>query len=182
MNSIKDKEQVRQLLKILEAQNPIYYLMASTGLYTGLRISDILRIKVRDVRGKNRLYIKTKKTGKVMTIPLNEELIAIYKKYLTREWRDNDFLVKDIKKVNAPLSRQKCWEVLSEAGKGVKNLDDRIGTHTLRKTFGWVSYETSEYSISKVQKLLGHKSEAHTMDYIGITRDELKKVILGIKY
>jgi len=57
-------------------------------------------------------------------------------------------------------------------------ITEAIGTHTLRKTFGYWAYKDGK-DLSLIQKLLNHASPAVTLAYIGITQDELDDVYLG---
>ena len=47
-------------------------------------------------------------------------------------------------------------------------IKERIGTHTLRKTFGYHAYNNG-YDITLIQKLFNHSSQSVTLRYIGIT-------------
>ena len=49
----------------LKVKNERDYLLFMFGIYTGLRISDILKFRVRDVKDKDAIYIREKKTGKI---------------------------------------------------------------------------------------------------------------------
>ena len=52
---------------------------------------------------------------------------------------------------------------------------ENIGTHTMRKTFGYHSFKMG-HDLSQIQSLLNHSSQKETLRYIGITRDQLDKV------
>ena len=52
---IRDTEKVKHIGDYLKEQNEKFYIMYSIGIYSGLRISDILSLKVRDVKGKTAL-------------------------------------------------------------------------------------------------------------------------------
>ena len=58
-------------------------------------------------------------------------------------------------------------------------ITDSIGTHTLRKTFGYWAFK-SGVDITRIQKLLNHSSPGVTLAYIGITQDELDDVYLNL--
>ena len=53
-------------------------------------------------------------------------------------------------------------------------IKQNIGTHTLRKTFGYFHYQ-SNHDIVFLQRLFGHSSALITMRYIGIADEEEKK-------
>ena len=58
-------------------------------------------------------------------------------------------------------------------------IKEKIGTHTLRKTFGYHTYNNG-YDITLIQKLFNHSSPSVTLRYIGITQDELDDVYLSL--
>ena len=78
---MKKKSDIRQMRKYyLENGEYRNFLLLSFGLNTGLRISDILRLKVEDIFDfknrvmKDHIEIKEKKTGKTIIIKINEVL------------------------------------------------------------------------------------------------------------
>ena len=58
-------------------------------------------------------------------------------------------------------------------------IKEKIGTHTLRKTFGYHAYIKTK-NIALIQKLLNHSSPSVTLRYIGITQDDLDNVYLNL--
>ena len=84
---IKDKSVVKNIMKSLEGENQRNAIMFGLGIYCGFRISDILNLKVKDVRRKWNLKIKQQKTGKMINIPLNRELKKLIDEY-TEEMKD----------------------------------------------------------------------------------------------
>ena len=58
---IRDMDTVNDIADYLKSQCYRNYVMFVFGIYSGLRISDILRLRVRDVRGKKDVYIREKK-------------------------------------------------------------------------------------------------------------------------
>lgn len=66
-----------------------------------------------------------------------------------------------------------CAKKLKDAAKAC-GIKQNIGTHTLRKTFGYFHYQ-SNHDIVFLQRLFGHSSALITMRYIGIADEEEKK-------
>ena len=64
VDPIKSREKVKNICKYLKLTNERNYILFMLGIYSGLRISDILKLKVKDVRGKTHFLLKEKKTGK----------------------------------------------------------------------------------------------------------------------
>lgn len=126
---IRDMGTVNDIADYLKSQCYRNYVMFVFGIYSGLRISDILRLRVRDVRGKKDVYIREKKTGKEKSFPINPELRPILNEYI-KDKADYEYLIKSAKGENKAISRQQAYDILSKAGK--KFGISKIGTHTLR--------------------------------------------------
>ena len=82
---IRDMDLVMDLADYLKSNNERDYVLFMFGIYTGLRISDILKFRVRDVKGKDAVYIREKKTGKAF--PDKFRVTASYRRIYFREAR-----------------------------------------------------------------------------------------------
>lgn len=168
---IREKQKVRDIQEYAKRTNERDYIMLITGIYSGLRISDILRLKVSDVRDKRFIYIREKKTNKQNIIEINKFLSKEYKWYcLDKE--DDEYLIKSRESVNKPLCRQRAYQIIKKLGEafGVENL----GTHTLRKTFGYHYYNQSK-DIGTLMKMFNHSDPSITLKYIGVMQDTMNK-------
>lgn len=67
------------------------------------------------------------------------------------------------------LDRNQAYRILNKAAKAL-NLQDKIGTHSLRKTFGYHHYKQFD-NIELLQKIFNHSYSAITLRYIGIEQD-----------
>ena len=61
---IRDMNTVMDIARYLKQNNERDYVMFTTGIYSGLRVSDILKLRVKDVRGKDYIAMREKKTKK----------------------------------------------------------------------------------------------------------------------
>lgn len=75
------------------------------------------------------------------------------------------------------ISRVQAYRILNDAARHI-GITDAIGTHTLRKTFGYHAYQ-SGCDITRIQRLLNHSAPSITLSYIGITKDELDAVYIA---
>lgn len=143
------------------------YILGLLGLNTGLRISDLIKLKVKTIL-QPVPAIKEIKTGKTKRIHLNHLVKQELLKY-TANMQDDDFLFPSQK--GGHISRSQAYRIFNKAAKnaGIQNL--KIGTHTLRKTFGYHYYQQFK-DIATLQKIFNHSSPQVTMRYIGLT-DEL---------
>ena len=128
---IRDKETVIDIAEYLKKDSERNYVMFLFGIYSGLRISDILKFRVRDVKDKSDIVLREKKTGKEKRFPINRDLKKALEQYIVGK-DDYEFLFKNPHE-NKPITRQQAYNILSDAGK--KFGIEKIGTHTLRKTF-----------------------------------------------
>lgn len=90
------------------------------------------------------------------------------------------------KGVNRPITRQQAYRIINNAAEllGIVERNDKgnlihgeIGTHTLRKTFGYHSFKNGT-SLELLMDLFNHSSKTQTLRYIGITEDQKKEVYL----
>lgn len=165
---IRDLKKLEKLKSVLGHQNARDRMLFLTGIHTGLRISDILKLRVRDVQGTH-IRIKEKKTGKMIRRLINPTLRRELNKYIDGK-NGRVVLFPSRNGVNKPLTRSGAYKMLRRAAAEVGI--DEIGTHTMRKTFGYHMY-LKDGKLGRLQMLLNHSSEAVTMRYIGITQDEL---------
>lgn len=180
---IRDKKQLDNMKRYLKEKNKRDWLLFVLGINSGLRISDLLKLKVSDVKDKDRVTLREEKTGKVKDFPLSENCRKAVAEYLKGETLTADCpLFYSRKKDKAgnykPISRQQAYEILTEAARAV-GIKDAIGTHTLRKTFGYWAYKAG-YDITRIQQLMNHSSPSVTLRYIGITKDELDSVYINL--
>ena len=175
---IRDIDIVNDIMDYLKAGNERDYVLFSFGIYSGLRISDILKLRVRDVRNKKHIYMREKKTGKERRFIISKELKNIFDNYIKNK-KDYEYLFVSRKGLNKPITRQRAYMILKDAGKrfGVES----IGTHSLRKTFGYFLYSQTK-DILVVKEVLGQSDVSITRRYIGLTQDDKDKLVKGLSY
>jgi integrase len=170
---IRDKEKIEQMkveLRKVEYKNYFLFVM---GINTGLRISDLLPLKVEDVKNKRHIIIVEKKTGKEKRFLINPMLkkeidLYVYGKY------DHQYLFESNRGYNHPISRIQAYRVLTAAAK--KCGLSEVGTHTCRKTFGYWHYKTYK-DVAILQDIFNHSSPSITLKYIGINQDVKDRTI-----
>ncbi|WP_154663207.1 site-specific integrase [Bacillus massiliigorillae] len=169
---IRDLNKIAAMKGILKNQHYRNYFLFLLGINTGLRISDLLGLKVSDVKGKSHLILNEKKTGKYKRFKLNENLQTHISQYI-RQLHDDDFLFKSLRGSKA-IKRVQAWKILNKAAREV-NITE-IGTHTLRKTFGYHFYQKYK-DIAILQEIFNHSSPSVTMRYIGINQDIIDEAV-----
>lgn len=140
------------------------------GINSGLRVSDIPGLNVCDVPGKSFLENREKKTGKYKRFPLNKKLCKLIGEY-TDGMVNSDKPLFTGKKLGK-LHRSQVYRFLNDACRAVGITDINIGTHTMRKSFGYFFYK--QYNdVVLLQKILNHSSPSITLRYIGIAQEEI---------
>lgn len=165
---IRNKKDVEKVERYLEKQNKRDHLIFVFGTNSGLRISDIVALNVGDVRGKNYVQIVEKKTGKTKKFPLNDKLKTLIADFVKNK-RDKEPLFKSY--WGRRYSRITAYYMIRNACAEV-GLEEKIGTHSMRKTFGYHHYKQFK-DIAILQKIFNHSSQMITMRYIGIEQDQI---------
>ncbi|MCM1220621.1 MAG: site-specific integrase [Lachnospiraceae bacterium] len=175
---IRDMDLVLDVADYLKSKNERDYVLFIFGIYTGLRISDILKFRVRDVRDRDAVYIREKKTGKEKRFPINSELKPVLQDYIQGK-KDYEYLFKSPGFPNRPISRQQAYNILSSAGEafGIS----AMGTHTLRKTFGYHMYQQTHDAVT-LKEIFNHADISTTLRYIGINQDNKDRAIRGLTF
>ena len=171
---IRDPKKIQELKEYLLNWNEKYYMMWLLGSNIGLRVSDILKIRVKDIDKKDHLSFRDQKTGKSHRLPVNRHLKREIHEYIeTRHLCHDDYIIPSNKGENQPLSRIQAYSVLNVAAEAV-GIDYPIGTHTMRKTFGYWHYRQHR-DIALLQQIFGHSTPSVTLRYIGIDDDVVDK-------
>lgn len=145
------------------------YILFLLGINTGLRVSDLLKLKIKDVKKKKKVVLKEGKTEKPRTIHLNniyDELNDYIKTVQGSEW------LFPSRKGDKSISRIQAYRQLNKAARMV-DINDGIGTHTMRKSFGYWYYKETR-DIASLQMILNHSHPQITLKYIGITDEEIE--------
>lgn len=169
---IRDYEKLEGMKRSLKEKNERNYVLLMTGLYTALRISDILKIKVGDIKGDH-INVREKKTSKFRRIYLHNDLKKALKSYTTDK-PPYEYLFKSRQQGNKPITRAMAYVILREIAEEFGL--DSIGTHSLRKTFGYWTYKETK-DVAGLQKLFNHSYPEETLRYIGIEQDDVNNLI-----
>jgi len=167
---IRNKQDLEKIKNRLLKTNFRDYVLFLFGINTGLRISDILNLDVKDVKNKNFIQIKEQKTGKIKKFPINKYLKVILKTY-TKDKQESLPLFKTV--YDNRMDRITAYRIINKVCKNV-HIEANIGTHTLRKTFGYFHYKTFK-DVAMLQKIFNHSSPEITLKYIGIEQEEIFK-------
>ena len=173
---IRDPEQIQQLKGYFKEKSLRNYILFIMGINTGLRISDILKLKVGDLNGSH-ISMREMKTGKQKRIHITAALRRELKWYI-EDMEDYEYIIKSRQGKNQPIGRSMAYKVLSTTA--AKFGLEEIGTHTLRKTFGYHMYMQTK-NIALLMEIFNHSSERVTLRYIGVNQDAMDKAMTRFK-
>lgn len=184
VDPIRDPKDIRLIKKIL-SDHPRDFALFVLGINTNLRASDLLRIRIGDVRylkPGEYFTLREKKTAKLRSVTVNKAVFdAIHALLVSMpSVIDTEYLFQSRKKQSASggmltvsyvnsLVKGWCREI---------NLRGNYGAHTLRKTFGYVHRTVFGTDIPTLMEMFNHSSQRQTLTYLGIQPSEIKDAYL----
>lgn len=174
---IRDKSKIEEIKTELLKSGYRDYLLFVTGINTGLRISDLIKLKVKDVKNLTHIVITEQKTGKTKRFLINSNLKEKLDEYI-KSLPDCEYIFKSRQGGNSPITRVQAYRIINNAVRKTGVLEN-IGTHTLRKTFGYFHYQMNK-DIAILQDIFNHSAPSITLRYIGINDDWKDRTIEGL--
>lgn len=167
VEAIKDMQKLLFIKSYLSNRSPRDYCLFLLGINTGIRINDLLHLHVKDVmsiHGDIFHFLQSTAYNNppvYLNSSVRQALIACINDC---ELKHHDFLFKS-KKTSEPITRQQAYRIINEAARKA-GITEAIGTHTLRKTFGYHAYQQG-IAVSFIQKRLQQGTPSETRHYIG---------------
>ena len=194
---IRDEHTLIAVKKILKHMSLREWALFAFGINAALRISDLLGLRVGDVIGSDgsvcdQLDCTVAKTGRHLKVHLPPNAQDALQEYLEKGHPFPKKLDAPLFPANPsavrhktadtparkPVSRQWVNKVLKEAVERVEpDLD--VGTHTMRKTWGYHAHQR-HIPLGTIMDKLGHRSPSVTLRYLGINDDEVKRATLEL--
>lgn len=174
-------DKLREIQEALEEEEGWHgrrmYLMFMVGIYTGLRISDLVRLRAGHVRGEDIILIE-KKTGKEQVLPIPVILQKVIADR-TADLDDEDYLFpRGNRRKNAkPIKTRTAYDDIRAIAERF-DLRGPVGCHTLRKTFGYWHYKKN-HDLEILRQWFNHASVEVTRRYIGVDVEERRKSVQG---
>ena len=158
-----------------------FALLISIGIYTGLRISDILVLRWMDIAEKEFIEITEKKTKKYRKIRINQNLHEIIERMLSRNENELENLIFLNKFKTSAISVQYVNRKLKTLAieYNLSKEPTKIKSHSLRKSFGRRVFENndnSERALILLSEMFNHSSIKTTKVYLGIREKEIFEV------
>jgi integrase len=175
---IRKKKDIKLIKKILQ-DSPRNLCLFVFGINTNLRASDLLSIKVDQVRylqPGEEITLKEKKTQKLRRINLNRAcIVAIQNLFRSQKYEDDDFLFLSNRKNKKALTVSSLSTLVKKWCKDI-NLKGNYASHTLRKTWGYHQRVSFGVGIPELMVCFNHTSQKQTLDYLCVQPDEIRSV------
>lgn len=145
---------------------------------TGLRVSELVALKTREINMNAGFLLAFGKGGKERLVPIGDVANASLEVYLTSvrpkldRSGDNEYLF--ISRLGAPMTRQAFWNVIKKRARQA-GIAKNISPHTLRHSFATHLLENGA-DLRSVQLMLGHADLSTTQIYTHITRERLRRI------
>jgi site-specific recombinase XerD len=184
VEALRDIKQINAIKRFLKKQSDRDYVLFVFGINTGLKITEMLSIKVEDIMTEQSCiksyYSWVPKDGEsTKEVFLNETVQKILFLYIqSANLKSEDYLFLS-KKTKMPITRQQAYRIISQAAAQV-GIKGKIGTNSLRKTFGFHAYKRG-VAISLLQKHFNHSNPSETLKYLGISKNEDIKTQIDVR-
>ncbi len=167
--AVLSKEEMKKLFDVIE--NPKHKLMIRLMYSAGLRVSELINLRVNDIElDKNYGWVRGGKGNKDRLFIVADSLKIELEKFIGL--RNANELLFTSKR--GKYSMKSLQQIIKKAGEMVK-IEKRISCHTLRHSFATHLIEDG-YSVSEVQSLLGHKSPETTFIYLHTASPNMIKI------
>ena len=175
-------EEVMSLLNILNEDTPYNFrnkAMFEVMYGTGLRVSELVNLKLNELHLTNKMISTTGKGNKERNIPINDFAAKVLREYiikarpeLIKKGRDNGFIF--LNNLGEPLSRQSYFLILKRLAKEA-GITKEISPHTLRHSFATHLLEAGT-DLRYIQEMLGHEDISTTQIYTHLSKQKIKSV------
>lgn len=176
---VLSEEEINKLLDINLNNNFDYRNKAMLELMysSGLRVSELVNLKVNDIDLKNEAVRIFGKGSKERIVPLNEYATTALKAYILNHRKElfkhgeNDYLF--LNNHGNKMTRQGLFKILKKIAQE-KNIKTDFSPHTLRHSFATHLLKHGA-DLRSIQELLGHSDISSTQIYTHITNEKLQK-------
>ena len=164
------EEEIISLLKNIK--NIKHQAMVMAGYAAGMRVSEIVNLKINDIDSKRMMiHIKGAKGKKDRMVPLSKKLLKILREYY-KQYKPKEYLFEG--QNGGAYSSRSIQLVLNEA-KQKANVKKSGSTHMLRHSYATHLLESGT-DIRLIQELLGHNSISTTVRYTPLSKKNLEKI------
>jgi len=178
----RDEKDIKALIQYLNGHSRDQLLFVM-GINNGLRAGDLLKIKVGYVRylksGQYHQIIESK-TKKKNVLIINKAVRKALDNYLSQgDHKDDEhYLFRSRKGDNSPLSIQAVHALINKWTQAL-HIKGKFGTHSLRKTWGYIQRVKYGVGFDVIAKRYNHSDPKTTMIYLGIEDKEVHEILMN---
>ncbi|MBS4211596.1 MULTISPECIES: tyrosine-type recombinase/integrase [Neobacillus] len=181
VEALRDVKQINAIKKYLKKHSERDYLLFVFGINTGLKITEMLEIRVADVlenehTAKNFYQYLHHDINK--EVYLNQKVKKALLHYVQTNQLDTEVYLFKSNKTEKPITRQQAYRIIHQAAEAI-GIEGKIGTNSMRKTFGYHAYRRG-VAISLLQKHFNHSTPSETLKYLGISKEEKIKTEIDV--
>lgn len=179
---IKSEKDINRIIQNLTG-HPRNLALFVVGINTNFRASDLLKLKVSDVK-----YLKPgdhfcsyeKKTGKGRLTTLNEPACEVIQALLVSmpDCIDNDLLFQSRRSDGGNGQGLSVSTFSTMVKSWCGHLRGNYGSHTLRKTFGYIHRTVFNTDIPTLMDMFNHSNQRQTLAYLGVQAAEIKEAYM----
>ena len=180
--NFEDAKKVQKIFNLKNSKNPIKNnMILCLFLTTGLRVSELISIKLEDIDFNNKTISITGKGNKQRTAYFNEHCKKELLKYLNFRNKNrknislNEYLFLNYK--NEKYTRNGIYYICKKAYKLLNLEDKHYTTHTLRHTAATILYMYVKEDTLLLKEFLGHSSISSTQVYTHIHDLKIKEAV-----
>ena len=193
--SIRSYDDFIKIRDFLWDKNKKDWLLWMLGVSLGLRASDTVLLKLKNLKNpdgtyREKIITHEKKTGKLQNCLITDSVKYAVDKYLETCKRSvgyDDYLFASKKTkdgVKVPIEPKSFWKTMRDTGRAL-DLPIHVGSHTMRKSFANISVCVDRSTvdmndIEKVRGLLNHSSLSTTMRYLGTYQEMYNKARVAV--
>lgn len=172
VDTIRKPEDIAKLYNKLIKVDRVVAVIFRIGINTGLRAGDILSMRVYQYKN-GKIYVTEEKTGKKRIAKLPPKAKAELDRHIRFfKLSGDDYVFPSPVNFKEHISHVTVWRKLKQAAKGIKL---NVGTHTMRKTFGYQLYKKTK-DLRLVMEALNHSDMGITLRYIGVTQEQIEDI------
>jgi integrase len=180
VSPIRELKDIKNIKKLL-SDSPRDFAIFTLGINTNLRAGDILSVTVgmvRNLKPEEHFSIKEEKTGKGRSITINKTVHeAIQALLATMPDATDNMPLFQSRKGKQALCVPYLNSMVKEWCKQI-NLKGNYGSHTLRKTFGFMHRTVNKTDIGTLMVMYNHSTQKQTLEYLCIQPEDIKAAYL----
>ncbi|MEG6522895.1 tyrosine-type recombinase/integrase [Desulfotomaculum sp. 1211_IL3151] len=177
--TVEDFHKIISVIDLKDHNQYIYWVMIHVLFLTGMRISEVLSLKCKDVDIINKIiYVREGKGNKNRTIPISKSLNQVLSDYFTRHGGSSDAIFfLSMRSDSGQISPQCIRRIIKKYCHLAGVEKAKLSPHVFRHGFATTLYMDKGVDLLRIATLLGHSSTRTTEIYAHTNEDHLRKAV-----